>query len=36
MFVFYSNRQGCLRSLLISAGLTVVLLVILAIVNGLL
>jgi hypothetical protein len=34
MFVFYSNRAGCLRSLLISGGVSVVLILVLALLNG--
>lgn len=36
MFVFYSNRAGCLKSLLISVALSAVLLLVLAFLNGLL
>ena len=34
MFVFYSNRAGCLRSVLISLALSVVLIVALSWFNG--
>ena len=34
MFVFFSNRSGCLSSLLISAIGTIVLLLILGVFNG--
>ena len=33
MFVFFSNRLGCLGSLIISAVVTVVLLVVLGVIN---
>lgn len=36
MFVFYSNRAGCLKSILISIALSAALLLILAFLNGLL
>jgi hypothetical protein len=33
VFVFFSNRLGCLPSLLISAGVTLVLLILLGVIN---
>ena len=33
MFVFFSNRLGCMGSLLVSAALTLVLLLILGVIN---
>lgn len=33
MFVFFSNRLGCVGSLLVSAALTLVLLLILGVIN---
>jgi hypothetical protein len=34
MFVFFSNRLGCMGSLLVSAAVTVVLLLLLGVING--